>query len=85
MLELTKKRVAKIIEVLRHPDGLNDKVTIEQVFETLIQISNPIEFEGKTREQALKRLMDLFHMNIWYIFGKPGIPDFGGRYTQELN
>ena len=29
--------------------------------------------------------MDLFHMNIWYIFGKPGISEFGGRYTEELN
>jgi hypothetical protein len=24
-------------------------------------------------------------MNIWYIFGKPGIPEFGDRYTSELN
>lgn len=59
---------------------------MEQVFTTLIIISNPLDFDDdKIRESATKRLLELFHMNIWFIFGKPGINEFGSRYLQELD
>lgn len=85
MLALTKKKVEKLVQLLGQKDGLKNAETVEKVFESLITISNPLEFEGKVREQAMKRLMDLFHMSIWYDMGRPGISDFGGRYSQELN
>ena len=71
--------------VLSQPQTLQELGTIESVFEKLILISDPIEFEGEARNQALKRLKDLFHMSMWYHFSRPSIDDFGGRYTEELN
>lgn len=85
ILELTKKRVASLRDILGETEALNELKTTEEVFEKLIQLSNPIEFEGEARDQAMKRLKELFQMSIWYQFAKPNINDFGGRYTQELN
>ena len=43
--DLTKKRVDNLLAVLRKGDLLKDLKTTDQVFERLISISNPIEFE----------------------------------------
>lgn len=56
ILELTKKKVAGLVAILSQPPVLQELTTFEAVFEKLVLISNPIEFEGEARNQALKRL-----------------------------
>lgn len=85
VMDLTKKRVAALLEVLKDPVALSEITTTEQVFDRLVQISNPNDFEGEIRNQAVKRMRELFHMSIWYQFSKPNITDFGGKYATELD
>lgn len=53
---MTKKKVAGLVAILSQPPVLQELTTFEAVFEKLVLISNPIEFEGEARNQALKRL-----------------------------
>ena len=55
------------------------EITVRSVFVCVMNLN------GEEQNQLyVEKMIKMFKMNVWEMFGRPMVDDFGGRYLEEL-